>query len=86
MIGLGRAFCLTAPALHAHAGIRVVAAAEPHAAHRGAFSETFQAPAYTDISALLAYPKVEAVYVSTPHGLHKEHALAAIAAGKHVLV
>jgi phthalate 4,5-cis-dihydrodiol dehydrogenase len=86
VIGLGRAFCLTAPALHAHAGIRVVAAAEPHAAHRGAFSETFQAPAYTDISALLADPKVEAVYVSTPHGLHKEHALAAIAAGKHVLV
>ena len=28
---------------------------------------------------------VEAVYVATPHPLHEQHALAAIAAGKHVL-
>jgi predicted dehydrogenase len=28
---------------------------------------------------------VEAVYVATPHPLHEEHALAAIAAGRHVL-
>lgn len=31
-------------------------------------------------------PQVEAVYVATPHSEHKEHALLAIRAGKHVLV
>ena len=31
-------------------------------------------------------PAVEAVYVATPHAFHREHALMAIAAGKHVLV
>ena len=36
--------------------------------------------------ALVADPAVEAVYVATPHSEHREHALLAIAAGKHVLV
>ncbi len=34
---------------------------------------------------LLANPEVDAVYISTPHPLHKEWALAALKAGKHVL-
>ena len=36
--------------------------------------------------ALAADPEVEAVYVATPHPLHVQNALTAIAAGKHVLV
>ncbi len=35
---------------------------------------------------LVADPAVEAVYVASPHSEHLEHALLAIAAGKHVLV
>ncbi len=34
--------------------------------------------------ALAADPEVDAVYVATPHPLHAQNALAAIAAGKHV--
>lgn len=35
---------------------------------------------------LVEDPTVEAVYIATPHAFHREHALLAIAAGKHVLV
>ena len=41
--------------------------------------------AYATVEELCADPEVNAVFVCTPHHLHKEHALAAIAAGKHVL-
>ena len=34
----------------------------------------------------VADPRVEAVYVCTPHHLHREHASLAFRAGKHVLV
>lgn len=40
---------------------------------------------YTDIDAVLAHPGVDAVYISTTNELHLQQALAAIAAGKHVL-
>ena len=36
--------------------------------------------------ALVEDPQVDAVYVASPHSEHREHALLAIAAGKHVLV
>ena len=35
---------------------------------------------------LVEDPQVDAIYVATPHSEHAEHALLAIAAGKHVLV
>ena len=45
----------------------------------------FKAKAVTGIKELLANPGVDAVYVATPNNLHKQHVLAAAAAGKHVL-
>lgn len=39
-----------------------------------------------DVATLLARPGIDLVVVSSPDALHAEHALAAIAAGKHVLV
>ncbi|HVY30597.1 MAG TPA: Gfo/Idh/MocA family oxidoreductase [Polyangiaceae bacterium] len=51
------------------------------------FAEKFAVPRATDsLDELLADPEVQAVYVATPHPLHEKLALAAIAAGKHVLV
>lgn len=44
------------------------------------------ASGYDAYPAMLADPRVQAVYVATPNGLHAEHALAAVRAGRHVLV
>ncbi|HSN10633.1 MAG TPA: Gfo/Idh/MocA family oxidoreductase, partial [Propionibacteriaceae bacterium] len=40
----------------------------------------------TDLDELLADPDVDAVYVASPNSVHTEQALAAVRAGKHVLV
>ncbi|MBN2176474.1 MAG: Gfo/Idh/MocA family oxidoreductase [Demequinaceae bacterium] len=44
------------------------------------------ARAYDSVDALVADPDVDVVHVASPHSEHRTHALAAIAAGKHVLV
>ena len=42
--------------------------------------------AHASYEALVADPRVDVVYVASPHSEHLEHSLLAIAAGKHVLV
>ncbi|MCI0143004.1 Gfo/Idh/MocA family oxidoreductase [Arthrobacter bambusae] len=51
------------------------------------FSDKFNIPtAHESYEALVADPKVDVVYVATPHVFHHAHALLALNAGKHVLV
>ncbi|MBR6748722.1 MAG: Gfo/Idh/MocA family oxidoreductase [Clostridia bacterium] len=51
-----------------------------------AFADEFGIPtAYGSYEELFADPDIDAVYIATPHPFHKPCALAAIAAGKHVL-
>jgi predicted dehydrogenase len=54
------------------------------AAVRRAGKDNPAAQTYQDYTKLLADPKVQAVIIATPTGTHKEIALAALAAGKHV--
>lgn len=49
-------------------------------------AETGTETAHGSYAALVADPKVQAVYVASPHSEHAELALLAIEAGKHVLV
>src|SRR5947208_2575335 len=84
--GLGRAFTLMLPTLTAHPRIELVAAADPRAEARRRFAADFAADAYEDVEALCADPRVEAIYVATPHEHHARHAICAAAAGKHALV
>ena len=66
---------------------RVVAVGSRSAERAQRFASQFDIPrAHDSYEALVADPEVAAVYVASPHSGHREHALLAIAAGKHVLV
>ena len=65
---------------------RLAAVGARQLADAGKFAADFGgARAHGSYAALLADPEVQAVYIGTPHPGHKEWALRAIAAGKHVL-
>lgn len=84
--GLGRAFVLTLPSLQADARVKLVAAAAPRAESRAAFDTAFDAHSYASVDELAEDPQVEAIYIATPHQMHRAHALAAFRAGKHAVV
>ncbi|MFK5980684.1 MAG: Gfo/Idh/MocA family oxidoreductase [Rhizobiaceae bacterium] len=86
VIGLGRAFMLTLPAIQADKRVRLVAACAPRAKSRAAFEADFGGSTYEKISDICNDPNVEAVYIATPHQMHAEHVIAAAKCGKHVLV
>ena len=73
-------------AIRAQAGNAVVAVMSRDAARGAAFAAANNiASAYTSIDAVLADPAVDAVYISTTNQWHAQQAIAAAAAGKHVL-
>ncbi|HEX4522642.1 MAG TPA: Gfo/Idh/MocA family oxidoreductase [Casimicrobiaceae bacterium] len=84
--GLGRAFTLMLPTLSADPRVRLVAAADPRPEARARFAADFGGRAHASVDALCADADVDVVYVATPHQLHADHAEAAAAGGKHVLV
>lgn len=74
-------------ALHAHTTQRAVAVAARDAVRTRAFADEHGiATVHPGASALIADPEVDVVYIATPHPLHHDLALEAIAAGKHVLI
>src|SRR5688572_27344075 len=84
--GLGRAFAVMLPTLVRDPRIALVGAADPRPEARAQFEADFQCRVYREVADLCAAPNVDAVYVATPHQFHAEHAIAALSAGKHVLV
>ena len=71
----------------AHTGQRVDAVGSTNADRARAFADQFGiARSYGSYDDLLADPNIDAIYVSTRQQAHRDNVLAAIAAGKHVLV
>lgn len=86
VIGTGIAGSLVG-AIHAHTKQRAVAVAARDAVKTQAFaSEHGIETVHPTPTALIEDSGVDAVYIATPHPLHHDLALEAIAAGKHVLI
>lgn len=82
--GIGSQFVAS---MHGHTPQRTVAIAARNAARTEHVARQLGIQrSYTDNHALIADGEVDAVYIATPHPLHRDLALEAIAAGKHVLI
>ena len=85
--GLGRAFTLMLPTFLGDARVQLVAATDPRPAALDQFARDFpDAAVHRSLDELVRDPRVEAVYVASPHQFHAAHACLAAAHGKHVLV
>jgi predicted dehydrogenase len=86
ILGTGNIATVFARALTASSTGRLVAVASRNRASADAFATQFGiSRAYDSYDALLTDPDVDAVYISTPHPLHRRWAVAAADAKKHVL-
>jgi predicted dehydrogenase len=88
VLGAGRIAATFTAAVRARTRSTVVAVGSRDAARAEAFAvaQGIDGTAHGSYAGLLADDAVEAVYVATPHSEHRDHALLAIDAGKHVLV
>lgn len=87
ILGLGRSgFTLHAETLAAHPSFRVAAVADPLPERLEEAQQRFGCAAHADPAALLADPGCAVVVVATPSHTHAPLALAAVAAGRHVVV
>lgn len=84
--GLGRAFTLMLPTLANDPRIQLVAATDPQALACDQFKRDFGVTCDVNFEALCRNPKVEAIYIATPHQLHATQVEMAAAYGKHVMV
>jgi predicted dehydrogenase len=86
ILGTGNIATVFAKALPATRTGRLVGVGSRTQASADAFARQFGAErAHGSYDALLADPGVDAVYISTPHPLHKPWAIAAAQAKKHIL-
>ncbi|HVT74455.1 MAG TPA: Gfo/Idh/MocA family oxidoreductase [Lacunisphaera sp.] len=87
IVGLGMIADFHAQAIAQLAGARLVGVATRSPAKAAAFAAKHGVPFHTtDLAALLAQPGLDIVCITTPSAAHLEPALAAIRAGKHLVV
>ena len=86
LIGVGVGARQLLPALTTGAHARLVAVADLRTDGLESLKHQFGIRTYLSVDELVRDPEVEAVWVATPNHLHAEHAIAALLAGKHVVV
>lgn len=87
VLGPGRIAASFVDALQKHTRQRVLAVGSRSADRAREFAARHDVPsAYGSYDALLSAADLDVVYVASPTAQHHEHALLAVAAGKHVLV
>jgi predicted dehydrogenase len=74
------------PELAANPKATLVAFCDPVSSRAEAQAKKHDGKAYADFESFLKHPNMDAVVLGTPNALHAAHALAALNAGKHVLV
>lgn len=86
ILGPGNIAHTFATDLNEHTQSRVVAVGSRSLERAQVFAQEFGGTAYGSYRELVEDDNVDVVYVASPHSEHREHALMAIEAGKHVLV
>ena len=86
VLGLGQAAAQALPALAAHPNIRITAAVDVRQDALDKFAQEYGGETHRSVEELCASADVDVVHIATPHNLHVEHTLAAVAHGKHVVL
>jgi phthalate 4,5-cis-dihydrodiol dehydrogenase len=86
IIGLGMAGAAMVPAIKAHPQFVLAGAADPKPELRNRFARDQRCQVHASARELLERSDIDAVYIATPHQLHREHAILAADRGKHAIV
>ncbi|MFH1329617.1 MAG: Gfo/Idh/MocA family oxidoreductase [Actinomycetota bacterium] len=84
-VGLGWWGQQVTQCLQDSAVIKIVCGVDPVPASAEKYTATFGLPVVPEFGQVLADPKIEAVILTTPHGVHEQQVVAAAAAGKQIL-
>jgi predicted dehydrogenase len=86
IIGLGVIADFHVKAINELAGCKFIAGFDTYPGKAGAFCAARGARPYSSLESFLADPEIDIVTIATPSGLHLDGAVAAIRAGKHLIV
>ncbi len=86
IVGLGVAGSIMVMNLRHHTGVKLVGACDLNQSALDSFAADFDAFVTTDLAELLALPDLDAVYIATPHQMHRQQAVQTARAGIHMVV
>jgi phthalate 4,5-cis-dihydrodiol dehydrogenase len=86
VVGLGMAGAAMMPAIEAHPDFILAGAADLNPELRARFARDHSCVVDGSAAELIARDDIDAVYIATPHQLHREHVVLAAENGKHAIV